>query len=282
MVRVLHGTASGFDRADEHGVVTALRADVVHCFVLSFAFAGADDRDVPTANACVLLTDGHQLDVRVILRHMLDHDVFALTAGHRDRVTRLQGFGLGLSRDVVHVCHMSVLVCIVLFVCGVGRTGPPHHECNGECESGSEADCANEAGFLGHEWLLSFLVHGYKRSNVVLERYIASVLLLVSPFLVDCVLEESCDIDKPVHRAEFVRHAFGTALKFVLATRFAAPLPIDDELEFVVPVRQRQRASPMPVRLSPQRRRIGTPIVERAGYEHGLRLGCVAAEFDLF
>jgi hypothetical protein len=54
---VLHGTAARFDRADKHGIVTALRADVIHFLVLPFAFAGADDRDGTAANAFVLLTD---------------------------------------------------------------------------------------------------------------------------------------------------------------------------------------------------------------------------------
>jgi len=32
------------------------------------------------------------------------------------------------------------------------------------------------------------------------------VLFLVSPFLVHCVLEKSCDIDEPIHRAEGIEN----------------------------------------------------------------------------
>src|ERR1035437_8205066 len=83
-----------------------------------------------------------------------------------------------------------------------------------------------------------------------------------------------------VHRAEFVGAALRAAVVFVRAARLAAPLAIHDELEFMVSVRKCQRGLPVAVRLSAQRRCHGTPVVERAGYEHGLRVGRMAGEFD--
>src|ERR1035437_8322968 len=85
-----------------------------------------------------------------------------------------------------------------------------------------------------------------------------------------------------VHRAELVGAALGAAAIFVVAAWFAAPLPIHDELEFMVSGRKWQRGSPMPVRLSLERHCVRTPIVERAGREHGLRRWRVAEEFDWF
>ena len=84
-------TAAWLRRADKHGIVTAVRADVVYLFVLSLAlaFAGVDDRDGTTAYAFVFFSNGHQLYVRAVLGHMLDHHVLALAAGHCDRVSRL-------------------------------------------------------------------------------------------------------------------------------------------------------------------------------------------------
>ena len=79
-----------------------------------------------------------------------------------------------------------------------------------------------------------------------------------------------------VHPAELVGAALRAAIVFVPAARLAAPLAIHDELKFIMSGRKRQRGSPMPIRLSRQRRCLGTPIIEGAGPEHGLRLVRVA------
>ena len=82
----------------------------------------------------------------MILCDMVDRHVFALAAGHGQRVARLQGFGLGLRGDVIQVRYMLVVVTGVFLVGGLSRNGPPGGQ-SYDCKSG-EAYGANKVGFL--------------------------------------------------------------------------------------------------------------------------------------
>ena len=92
----------------------------------------------------------------------------------------------------------------------------------------------------------------------------------------------STDLQDAVHRAERIRAALRAAAIFMLTARLAAPLAIDDELEFVTARLQRQRGFPMSVRLPVERQRLAVPVIESAGHKHGLRIGRVAGKLGGF
>ncbi len=145
-----HGTTTGFHCTDKHGVITANRANVVHCLVLSGALAGAYDRNGATATAFMCLTDRHQFDVRAVFCHMLQHDVLAFTASHRDRIARLQCFGLGLGRNVIHLHHVCTHLRVVFFICGVNANRPPCRERTRQYDSQCEGAYVSKTHFLFH------------------------------------------------------------------------------------------------------------------------------------
>lgn len=87
---------------------------------------------------------------------MVQRDVLTHAAGHGDRVSRLEGFGLSLSRDVVHVRRMMALMSFVLVVRGLSCDGSPNRQSHDDRKSRSEVDSANEVGLLGHKSLLHF------------------------------------------------------------------------------------------------------------------------------
>lgn len=135
---VLHRAAAGFGRADKHGVVTALRADMLHFGVLACAFAGADDRDGTAAiGTGVRLTDGHHFDVRILGGHFLKHYVFALAAGHGHGVARLQSFRQRLGHDVLQVQRG---LRIFRFLCCAGCAGQANSDCQGDRQFRNEAE----------------------------------------------------------------------------------------------------------------------------------------------
>ena len=129
------------------------------CFtsrVLAFAFAGGDDFDGAIAGvARELFTDGHHFDVRLVGGHFLDHDGFALGAGHGHGVAGLQRFRLRLGRDVLHLHH--IVRPFLVFRCA-GRAGQPHRERQGDRESRTEADFTEDVVFRFHNCAFHFAV----------------------------------------------------------------------------------------------------------------------------
>src|ERR1035437_1967745 len=156
----LHGAAAGFGRGAKHGIVTAFRADMFHFGVLSFAFAGGDNFHGATATGTRhLFTDGHHFDVRRVGGHFLNHDVFALAAGHGHGVAGLQCFRLRLSGDVLHLHHLVLAALhrrhLVLCIC---RSGKQSRERQGDRESRTEADFLEEVVFHFHNCVFRLLI----------------------------------------------------------------------------------------------------------------------------
>jgi hypothetical protein len=157
---VLHAATAGFDCGAKHGVVAALRADMLHFGVLACAFAGSDDFDGAIAGvAHDLLTNRHHFDVRLVGGDFLDHDGFALGASHGHGVAGLQCFRLRLGRDVLHQRHVIRPLCVVRRVVRcASRAGQPSRDRQGERESRTEPDFTEELVFRFHNCVFQFAV----------------------------------------------------------------------------------------------------------------------------
>lgn len=85
------------------------------------------------------------------------------------------------------------------------------------------------------------------------------------------------NVDKAIHRAEFVRHALSTFTRG-LAVWLTAPLTVHQKLEFVPTMVQLHFRFPRAVVTSDERRRVRLPVIERARQEHRLRVRCVTTK----